>query len=75
MTSASPKEKKLERRKSGNGFREISQRGYHALVDFLKEECVDDLAAQLTDFTRVEDLMSRVPTLVPVLLELAWNAR
>lgn len=64
-----------DRRQSGDKFREMSQRGYDRLIDLLRADCVDDLVDQLTEFDCVENLMRDVPTLVPVLLELAWNAR
>ena len=64
-----------DRRKSGDKFREMSQRGYDRLIDLLRADGVEDLVEQLVSFSCVEDLMRDVPTLVPVLLELAWNAR
>lgn len=68
-------QQKRDRRKSGDKFREMSQRGYDRLIDVLRTDRVEDLVEQLTNFSCVEDLMRDVPTLVPVLLELAWNAR
>lgn len=64
-----------DRRISGEKFREMSQGGYDRLINLLRADGVNDLVDQLSEFDCVEDLMREVPTLVPVLLELAWNAR